>query len=726
MPLHRFASYRNLIPSIFLSLVLSQPIGLMTLVAVAQPESLSGTGSSATGSSITHNATFCRDEFLQQSLRQWERIQSLPPWDSLAAVQQQLDHAQKRQTLPLTVATLDRALRIYFTAAWVRQAFQPDASPAPTTIQRQALLRLWDSTVTLANSLSSNHAALKTQVLTEAAIAYQQGGQRERALTTLGRAAKAATDIRGNLPNLTAQTRLAETWIELQRPTDAAPHLSSLTTLVGQGAASSAPDTWLPRLVTVAIAGKQPRLAEEIRKSLPKASPDLRNSALASIAAGYALAPDLKTARSLLDPLVEQTRSLQDAYTHDEALLPLVIHYASSGDIPRLASWTNRLKTPSYRARAWLAIAGETRKLGQTQASRQAIDRLVQEAQTAKMQDQFGSRFDNAWSGEMSNLAQQRGYQPDLNAFLHQFQPLDYAAWLVRDLISQKRFDEADQRLKTPIVTIVDAGPHDHTEELRDLLAQSAARAGHPSLALQRAAAFPQDAERLAKLALALHQGGKGSEADRLFTQAQQAAASFSSLPTAVSAQAAVAAALTETGRSAAAKPVLERLVTLLKTETNPEQRLVLLLSLGSAFDRQRGLWLDVAEAAGWLGDFRAVQALGSQLLQQRDTKTAYRLLSKPHGSAIAMLEFTLQWVALGISKGEPGHSVLDMPLLSLSDGPSLAGMSGPEKAKYYERIAWLYLDAGDVPGAKDAAKRIWEQQKGQRDRLMQRLNCYR
>jgi hypothetical protein len=170
----------------------------------------------------------------------------------------------------------------------------------------------------------------------------------------------------------------------------------------------------------------------------------------------------------------------------------------------------------------------------------------------------------------------------------------------------------------------------------------------------------------------------------------------------------------------------LDRLITLLKTETNSEQRLALLLSLGAPFDRQRSLWLDVAEATGWLGtESRIVQAMGSQLLQMRDTKTAYRLISKSHGSAIAGLEFMLQWATLGISKGEPGHSILDIPLRSLDDGPSFARMSGSDKSKYYERIALLYLDGGDVDNAKGAAKRVWTPQKEQRDRLLQRLNCY-
>lgn len=734
MSAYRFTCDRRFLSSTILSLLLFQSLDGMPQV-IAQPVSPGASGARETILSAT-NPAFCRDEFLQQSQRQWQRIQALPPWDSLAAVQRQLDQAQKYQalkdqaqrgqTLPLTVATLDRSLRLYLVGTWVRQAFQPDASPAPTIVQRQALLRLWDSSVTLADGLSSSHAALKTQVLTEAAIAYQSAQQAERARATLSRAAKAAADIRGNLPNLTAQTRIVEAWNALKRPSEAAPHLTRISALVRLGAANSTPDTWLPRLVNVAIAARQPRLAASLRDALPKASPHLRNPALASIAAGYALAPDLKTARSLLDPLVEQTRRLQDAYAHDEALLPLVIHYAPSGDLPRLTAWTNRLKDPSYRARAWLAIAGESRKLGQTQDSQQSLNRLVQEAQTANIRNGFGDRFDHTWSGELSELARQKGYEPDLNAFLRQFQPVPYAAWLVRDLISRNQFEQANQRLQTPVIVPIDAGMFDQTDELRDLLAQAAAKAGQPSYALQRAAASPEDVPRLAALAIALHQGGQTAEADRLFAQASQVASRLSALPSAATAQASLAAALTETGRPAAAKLILERLTTLLKTETNPEQRLVLMLSLGQAFDRQRSLWLDVAEAAGWLDtEPRIVQALGSQLLQQRDTKTAYRLISKSHSNAIATLEFTLRWAELALSKGERGDSVLDMPLLSLSDGPSLVGMSGLDKAKYYERIALLYLDAGDVASAKDAAKRIWDQQKDQRNRLIQRLSCY-
>jgi hypothetical protein len=728
----RCAHYRSFVPLAFLSLVLSQTVGLMTLVAAAQPSSTSttsttnrsATGNSATGNSTTRNTTFCRDELLQQSLRQWQRIQTLPPWDSIAAVQRQLDHAQKRQVLPLTVTTLDRALRFYLMGSWVRQAFQAEAEPASTAEQRQALLRLWGSTVTLANGLSSSHAALKTQVLTDAAIAYQTAKQPEIALRTLASAAKAATDIRGNLPGLTAQSRLAEAWIALQRPAEAKPHLTRLTDLVRQGAANSEPDIWLPRLVGVAIAAKQPNVATAIRNALPKARPDLQNSALASIAAGHALAPDLKTARALLDPLVEQTRTIQNADFHDQALVPLVIHYAPSGDIPRLTAWTNRLKIPSYRARAWLAIAGETRKLGQAQASQQSLDRLVQEAKNAKIRDEFGSRFDNAWFGELSNLAGEKGYRPDLNAFIRQFQPSAYAAWIVRDLITRKQFDAANQRLQTPVIVPGEAGMLDQTDELRDLLAQAAAKAGTPRYALQRAVAIPEDVPRLAGLAIALHQGGQRAEADRLFAQASQAASRLSDLPNATTAHATLAAALTETERSAAAKPQLDRLIKLLKTETNSEQRLALLLSLGAPFDRQRSLWLDVAEATGWLDtDSRIAQAMGSQLLQLRDTKTAYRLINKSQGDAL--IEFTLRWAELSIAKGEPGQTVLDMPLLSLSDGPSFAGMSGSEKSKYYERIALLYLDGGDVGNAKNAAKRIWTQQKEQRDRLLQRLNCY-
>lgn len=729
MPADRFTGYHHFLSSAALSLLLFQSLAGMPR-AMAQPMSPAAPNSTATSRSAPNSAV-CRDEFLQQSLRQWQRIQRLPPWEGLAAVQRQLDQAQnyqaqKPQTLPLTVTTLDRSLRLYLVGTWARQAFQADASLAPTIAQRQALLRLWDSSVTLADSLSGSHAALKTQVLTESAIAYQSAQQPDRARATLARAARAAADIRGNLPNLTAQTRLAEAWVALERPAEANPHLIRLTDLVRQGVANPDSDTWLPRLVNVAIAAQQPRLAETLRDALPKASSYLRNPALASIAAGYALASDLKTARSRLDPLIEQTRNLQDADAHDAALLPLVIHYAPSGDLPRLTAWTNRLKIPSYRARAWLAIAGESRKLGQTQVSQQSLDRLVKEAQTAKMRDEFGSRFDNSWSGELSNLAEQKGYRPDLNAFLHQFQPSAYGAWLVRDLISRNQFETANQRLQTPVLVPVDAGMFDQTDELRDLLAQTAAKAGKPSYALQRAAAISEDVPRLAALAIALHQGGQTAEADRLFVQASQSSNRRSALYSSATAQASLAAALTATGRSAAAKPLLDRLITRLKTETNPDLRLALLLSLGQAFDRQRSLWMDVAEATGWLDtDSRIVQELGSQLLQQRDTKTAYRLLSKSHGSAIATLEFTLQWAELSISKGEPGHSVLDMPLLSLTDGPSLAGMSGPDKAKYYERIVLLYLDAGDADSAKGVAQRIWTQQTAQRDRVMQRLSCY-
>ncbi len=367
-------------------------------------------------------------------------------------------------------------------------------------------------------------------------------------------------------------------------------------------------------------------------------------------------------------------------------------------------------------------------ELAPLESSQQALDRLVAEAQTAKMRDQFGERFDHSWSGEMGSLASDRGYRPDFDAFVRRFQPSLYAPWLIRDLIAQKRFAEADQRLKTPIVTTVDAGPHDHTEELRDLLAQTAARAGMTSFALQRAAALPQDAPRLAQLALALHQGGKTAEADRLFIQAQQAADSLSALPSAVAAQAAVLVALTEAGRSQAATLRLQQLAELLKTEPDRVKQGEILLGLRDPLFKHRQLQVQIADQVGLLEQPQFTTALGDEFLrlQLRDSKAVYALVSKPRLTPLSSLDFMLNVIELFINRGEMGGlSMLDMPTLSLNDGPSFASMPPAQKSLYFERIALLYLSGGLTGEAKNAAGMARREDKARGDRLLQRLSCY-
>ncbi len=660
----------------------------------------------------------CREEMIAELTRQWSHFGPYSPLsEHLIHFDRALNQAMQRQDLNLTITTIDL----------VKRALSEDQVRSLKGSDRQTLMAILDKLLTLTQPLNSGYSNLKTTTLTEAGIFYHHLGQPEKATTALQLATQTAPGIRDGRMIVQANLRLSEGWQLLNRSTEAK---TAIDTAFNQTLAQvKAPDVrrmFLTRILRSYLQWEQPGKALEAINQMPNASDDDFRLRI-QIAASFGKAKNFTMANQLLEPLLKNARSHANLDNRNLSFATLITEYAPSGDFTRLQQMIAELKTMSpARARAWLAIAGEARKANQTVIRQQAMTRLIAEVKAGSGSD-FGSRFDQAWSGELTQLAIERGYQPERKDLILAIRSPHLMEVVIQDLIDRQQFEAARQAIPNPMTIQIDAAVEDVRDQWLDNVAIAALKAGQPQQAQAILAAEKTDLQRILRYAKAFHEAKNAPIADQLLNQAQTIANATANQPNALDRaleqQANIAITIVQTNRSA--NTVITQMGTTLKREPSLDRRAEMLSNLFGLLTPVRSVFWTLAERLDLINQTHFATIVGNYSLNQRNLTDVYRFIGKAGRSPDEKMDFVLRYVELGLNQGQFGvASVLDLPLRTLLDGPESSKPNVNARSGYFHTIALYYLRAGDLNSALQVAKYVTPNV--ERDRLVQRMTCYK
>ncbi len=659
----------------------------------------------------------CREEIIGELTQQWNNFGPYSPMtDTLPHLDRALNQATARQDLTLTITTIDL----------VKRALFEEQARSLKGADRQTLITILDKLLTLTQPLNSGYSNLKTTTLTEAGILYHHLGQPEKATAALQLATQTAPGIRDGRMIVQANLRLSEGWQQLNRSTDAKTALdNAFNQTIAQVKAPEVRRMLLTRILRSYLQGEQPGKALEAINQMPNASDDDFRLRI-QIAASFGKAKDFAMVNQLLEPFLKTARSHANVDNRNLSFAMLITQYAPSGDFTRLQQMVAEMKTVSFqRARAWLAIAGEARKANQTVIRQQAMTQLIAEVKTGSGAN-FGERYDHQWSGELSQLAVDGGYQSELKDLILAIRSPHQIQVVIQDLIDRQQFEAARQAVPNPMTVQIDAAVEDVRNQWLDNVAIAALKAGQPQQAQAIADAEKTDLERILRYAKAFHEAKNTSTADRLFAQAQTIVNTTAKEPNrlerALEQQAKIAITIAQTNRSP--NIVITQMETILKREPSLDRRAEMLSNLSGLFTPARSIFWTVAERLDLVNQTHFATIVGNYSLGQRNLTDVYRFIGKAGRSPDEKIDFVLRYVELGLSQGQFGvASVLDLPLRTLLDGPESSKPSANARSGYFHTIALYYRRAGDINSALEVAKYVTPT--AERDRLVQRITCY-
>jgi hypothetical protein len=656
-------------------------------------------------------SNFCRAEFLNESERRWNAIANPTPQDIWFQLSAEVDEALRRNVAPLTIATLKQT-----------QSDLPHYAPWLTAIAPDRIISLSDRIVALAKTIENSVS--KSIILINAAQIYQKNGQSEKALQSIQLAVQSlnSSSISAHNPAAfpIAYMKLGEAQVAVGNPVAATKSFDMALEQTIKLEDLFARHKFLTELIDFYLGIEQPDKALAAWQNLPK-DDDSYSIDLIKIASGYAKAKNLSKVAELLDPVLTDIYAIANMEQRESKLAVLIVSYAPSGDFNRLmAIIANMRRANAARAIAWLAIAGEARKANQPQISKQALAQMIADGKASNIRGNFDERRDMQWSAEMRGLSNRQGYAPELLEFMKQIGSPNSLPFIVRDLIQNQKFDEAQKLIPKPMMMQIDADVSDVSEFWLEIIALEAAKAGQPRQAMDRIAK-ETDLRRRLMFAATLHQGGNTNEADRLFNLAKSQISDLSS----ISDRAAIATAfLQQPSWAEQSEPLLQQIRSQIAIEPDLAKRASLLLSIQSEFiDHKLGInlrsqYFDLAKQLNVLNQVDFATNIGDRLLSLRDPISASLFIGFVGNTSDQKLEFSLQVIEMTLSQGDRirVRSLLKQHLPLLLSNPQ-------NSAKYLERLSLLLVQVGDLKTAQDVARLI--KSSSERDRLSQRLRCY-
>jgi tetratricopeptide (TPR) repeat protein len=668
----------------------------------------------------TDRVKFCRDELLAESLRQWVGMGSLVAPDVLIQALEELEIAQRHNEIQLILTTLNRT-----------SLALPDQVKNYREIEKTRLLQIVDRSVAMARSLNSGYSFIKTRTLAAMGKAYHQLGQSQKAIATLQMANQAGQGIQGSEPIAQSYEMLTDAWLTVGNFTEA-------NTALQYGVAAARKKipnryNWVGRLVPfidLALRSRQPEVALSITQLLTDQDySDIY--VLSQIASSYYKNNNPVQSRQLLDVVIQKVMAIKDIDVKESLFATVIIEYADSGDFPKLQRLIGGLKRPNaYRARAWMAIAGEARKAKQTTIAQSALAQMIADGRLSNVHYSYGESGDFQWSGEMNNLVQRKGYQPELNAFVTELRISNGLPPVIRSLINDKKFDQAQKLIPNPMWVRIDAEVRNQTDYWLDEIAIAAANTGRLDLALKRISPNQTrneklDIIRMIDFAYIFQERGNPTEADRLYRQIEQEAKSLPDATMTLATQAVLAKKLLQVRQVVLSDTIMKQLEQRIVSEPDLAKRSQLLLSLYSYFAGSTQQYLKLAERVGVLqrSDFATElfnQSLGTNQIPLASTMVLYAGMTpgEKFHHRMRLIERHLQ-----AGNRTAARSLIDMLIRTLLDGPEGSKPSREELTPLIERIALALVRMGDRSAAIEISR--YSPISEERTRLQQRLQCY-
>jgi hypothetical protein len=715
----------------------------------------------------TNNASICRDE-IRRSNQDKLDVLSTSVINNLETGKTQQVAAQLTQMAQIALNSNSDAVESLVS----RTILNGEAYEFETTIvgrlikqgqgkDREALVAMLDKMLQLTQKISSNYSLNKTQAFIRIAQAYQQLGFTERPDNILAKAIESAKGIRGLELQANTYTDIAKAYLAIKQPKKAESLLTQALEFAKKHALEDKEgDRSFRPLFPIAELysqlGKFERTLELTKltttdeakdgiyliltqyhlkaKQLDKASEytqkitteNIKRQALLELMEAYAKAKQAPAGNKLFAQVVELARNSKTQ--PDFALQSVISSYAKAGQPETASTAIQYINNPVLKKSSLLTIAGEYRKLGQTEKVKQTIDQIIKEAEGSQGSDISQWIATSDYSQESFTILKQLKIQnPDVYQYI------------VEDAIRSENLDLALQ-----VAEAIEATEIDRRNNLLEKVAVAYAKAKQPQTALKIAQSLKNEGnlayqiEALVNISSAFRKNGLTKQANTTYNTAKEQVKAIKDSQYQAIGLAIIAREEYSQGQTKQANKliqdaiksaegnggVLQQISNSLIIAQQPELALPVNLALpqdGSLANQ----FFDIFRLSIQQGkDDIALEIVKISNLPQEKTAGLLQiargqLTRQQKSKAIATLGDALK---LAKTIPDPESKTIELPIDN--DGVPRGTVDDTlDRASLFEDIAIVYSQAGQANQGLQVAKLI--QNKEEKQRVSQRVKCY-
>jgi|GEM_PF-2578217 len=715
----------------------------------------------------TNNASICRDE-IQRSNQDKLDFLSAGVVSNLEAGKIQQVAAELTQMAQIALNSNSNAVESLVSRVILNgEAYEFESTVVGRLIKqgqskdREALVAMLDKMLELTQKINPNYSLNKTQAFIRIAQAYQKLGFTERPDNILGKAIESAKGIRGLELQANTYTDIAKAYLTIKQPKKAESLLTQALEFAKKHAVEDKEgDRSFRPLFPIAELysqlGKFERTLELTKltttdeakdgiyliltqyhlkaKQLDKAAEytqkitteNIKRQALVELMEAYAKGKQATAGNKLFAQVVELARNSKTQ--PDFALQSVISSYAKVGQPETASTAIQYISNPVLKKSSLLTIAGEYRKLGQTEKVKQTIEQIIKEAEGTQGSDISQWIATSDYSQESFTILKQLKIQnPDVYQYI------------VEDAIRSENLD-----LALEVAEAIEAGESDRRNSLLLKVAIAYASAKQPQTALKVVKNIKNEGnlayqvDALVKIASVLRKNGLTKQAVSAYNTAKEEVKAIKDSQYKAIGLAILAREENFQGQTKLANQLIQDAIKTAEGNDGVLQQISNLLIIAQQPELALPVNLALSEDGSFANQFSDIFRLSIQQGKDNIALEMVKITDLPQEKTSGLLQIARGQLnrqqkskaietlgdALKLAKTipDPESKTIELPIDN--DGVPRGTVDDTlDRASLFEDIAIVYSQAGQANQGLQVAKLI--QNKEEKQRVSQRVKCY-
>jgi tetratricopeptide (TPR) repeat protein len=725
----------------------------------------------------TNNASICRDE-IQRSNQDKLDFLSVSVVSNLEAGKTQQVAAQLTQMAQIALnSNSDAGVESLVSRVILNgEAYEFESTVVGRLIKqgqsqdREALVAMLDKMLQLTQKINPNYSLNKTQAFIRIAQAYQKLGFTERPGNILALAIESAKGVRGFELQANTYTDIAKAYLAIKQPKQAESLLNKALEFAKKHAAedkkgdtseasslaNSSFRPFFPIAELYSQLGKFERTLELTKltttdeakdgiyliltqyhlkaKQLDKAAEytqkitteNIKRQALVELMEAYAKGKQATAGNKLFAQVVELARNSKTQ--PDFALQSVISSYAKVGQPETASTAIQYISNSVLKKSSLLTIAGEYRKLGQTEKVKQTIEQIIKEAEGTQGSDISQWIATSDYSQESFTILKQLKIQnPDVYQYI------------VEDAIRSENLD-----LALEVAEAIEAGESDRRNSLLLKVAVAYASAKQPQTALKVVKNIKNEGnlayqvDALVKIASVLRKNGLTKQAVSTYNTAKEEVKAIKDSQYKAISLAILAREENFQGQTKLANQLIQDAIKTAEGNGGVLQQISNLLIIAQQPELALPVNLALSQDGSLANQFSDIFRLSIQQGKDNIALEMVKITDLPQEKTSGLLQIARGQLnrqqkskaietlgdALKLAKTipDPESKTIELPIDN--DGVPRGTVDDTlDRASLFEDIAIVYSQAGQANQGLQVAKLI--QNKEEKQRVSQRVKCY-
>jgi tetratricopeptide (TPR) repeat protein len=716
----------------------------------------------------TNNASICRDE-IQRSNQDKLDFLSAGVVSNLEAGKTQQVAAQLTQMAQIALnSNSDAGVESLVSRVILNgEAYEFESTVVGRLIKqgqsqdRKALVAMLDKMLQLTQKINPNYSLNKTQAFIRIAQAYQKLGFTERPGNILALAIESAKGVRGFELQANTYTDIAKAYLAIKQPKQAESLLNKALEFAKKHATedkegNSSFRPFFPIAELYSQLGKFERTLELTKltttdeakdgiyliltqyhlkaKQLDKAAEytqkitteNIKRQALVELMEAYAKGKQATAGNKLFAQVVELARNSKTQ--PDFALQSVISSYAKVGQPETASTAIQYISNSVLKKSSLLTIAGEYRKLGQTEKVKQTIEQIIKEAEGTQGSDISQWIATSDYSQESFTILKQLKIQnPDVYQYI------------VEDAIRSENLD-----LALEVAEAIEAGESDRRNTLLLKVAVAYASAKQPQTALKVVKNIKNEGnlayqvDALVKIASVLRKNGLTKQAVSTYNTAKEEVKAIKDSQYKAISLAILAREENFQGQTKLANQLIQDAIKTAEGNGGVLQQISNLLIIAQQPELALPVNLALSQDGSLANQFSDIFRLSIQQGKDNIALEMVKITDLPQEKTSGLLQIARGQLnrqqkskaietlgdALKLAKTipDPESKTIELPIDN--DGVPRGTVDDTlDRASLFEDIAIVYSQAGQANQGLQVAKLI--QNKEEKQRVSQRVKCY-